>query len=61
MGEMGMSQRELGKLSPYTPHFKAPRFIRFVDEFPTTVTGKVQKFRMHELELERMQPEKAVR
>jgi fatty-acyl-CoA synthase len=25
-------------------HYKIPRYIRFVDSFPTTVTGKVQKF-----------------
>ena len=25
-------------------HYKIPRYIRFVDVFPTTVTGKVQKF-----------------
>ena len=25
-------------------HFKIPRYIRFVDEFPMTVTGKVQKY-----------------
>jgi len=25
-------------------HFKIPRYVRFVDAFPTTVTGKVQKF-----------------
>jgi len=29
-------------------HFKVPRYIRFVDEFPLTVTGKVQKFVMRE-------------
>jgi fatty-acyl-CoA synthase len=29
-------------------HFKVPRFIRFVDDFPMTVTGKIQKFRMRE-------------
>lgn len=29
-------------------HYKIPRFIRFVDAFPTTVTGKVQKFAMRE-------------
>jgi fatty-acyl-CoA synthase len=33
-------------------HFKVPRHIRFVDEFPMTVTGKVQKFRMRELAIE---------
>ncbi len=29
-------------------HFKIPRYIWFVDEFPMTVTGKVQKFKMRE-------------
>jgi fatty-acyl-CoA synthase len=29
-------------------HFKVPRYVTFVDEFPMTVTGKVQKFRMRE-------------
>ncbi|WP_433887045.1 AMP-binding protein [Pseudomonas vranovensis] len=32
-------------------HFKAPRYFRFVDEFPMTVTGKVQKFRMREISI----------
>lgn len=29
-------------------HFKVPRWIRFVEDFPTTVTGKVQKFKIRE-------------
>jgi fatty-acyl-CoA synthase len=29
-------------------HYKVPRYIRFTDSFPMTVTGKVQKFRMRE-------------
>jgi fatty-acyl-CoA synthase len=29
-------------------YFKVPRYIRLVDEFPMTVTGKVQKFKMRE-------------
>jgi len=29
--------------------YKIPRFWRFVDEFPMTVTGKVQKYRMREI------------
>jgi fatty-acyl-CoA synthase len=33
-----------GKLA----HFKIPRYIRFVDTFPMTVTGKVQKFVIRE-------------
>jgi fatty-acyl-CoA synthase len=30
-------------------HFKVPRYVRFTDEFPMTVTGKVQKFKMREV------------
>jgi fatty-acyl-CoA synthase len=29
-------------------HYKVPRYVRFVDGFPTTVTGKVQKFILRE-------------
>jgi fatty-acyl-CoA synthase len=29
-------------------HYKIPRYIRFVDEFPMTISGKVQKFVMRE-------------
>ena len=29
-------------------HYKIPRYVRFVDEFPMTVTGKVQKFVIRE-------------
>jgi fatty-acyl-CoA synthase len=29
-------------------HFKVPAHVRFVDEFPMTVTGKIQKFAMRE-------------
>jgi len=30
-------------------HYKIPKYIRFVDEYPLTVTGKVQKFKMREV------------
>ncbi len=33
-------------------HHKIPRFIRFVESFPSTVTGKVQKFAMREAMIE---------
>ena len=33
-------------------HFKIPEYIRVVDEFPMTVTGKVQKFVMRDREIE---------
>jgi fatty-acyl-CoA synthase len=30
-------------------HFKVPRYVRFVEAFPQTVTGKIQKFKIREL------------
>jgi fatty-acyl-CoA synthase len=35
-------------------HFKIPTHIRFVDEYPMTVTGKIQKFKMSELMAEEL-------
>jgi fatty-acyl-CoA synthase len=35
-------------------HFKVPRYVIFADEFPMTVTGKVQKFKMRETSVERL-------
>jgi fatty-acyl-CoA synthase len=32
-------------------HFKVPQYVRFVDSFPTTVSGKIQKFRIREIEI----------
>lgn len=32
-------------------HFKIPQYFRFVDAFPMTVTGKIQKYRMREVEI----------
>jgi fatty-acyl-CoA synthase len=29
-------------------HYKVPRYVRFVDSFPQTVTGKIQKFKIRE-------------
>jgi fatty-acyl-CoA synthase len=29
-------------------HYKIPRYVKFVDGFPMTVTGKVQKFKMRD-------------
>jgi fatty-acyl-CoA synthase len=29
-------------------HYKTPRYVRFVDAFPQTVTGKIQKFKIRE-------------
>jgi fatty-acyl-CoA synthase len=35
-------------------HYKAPRYVRFVQEFPMTVTGKAQKFIMRERMIEEL-------
>ncbi len=39
--------------------FKIPRYWKFVDAFPMTVTGKVQKFRMREAAVEELGLSKA--
>ena len=33
-------------------HFKIPRYVHFTKEFPLTVTGKIQKFKLRELAVE---------
>jgi len=33
-------------------HFKVPRYVRFVSEFPMTITGKIQKFKLREMAME---------
>ncbi len=35
-------------------YYKVPRYIRFVDAFPMTVTGKIQKFRIREMMKEQL-------
>jgi fatty-acyl-CoA synthase len=35
-------------------HYKIPRYVRCVDEFPLTVTGKVQKFKLREQAVEEL-------
>ncbi|MDA1014027.1 MAG: AMP-binding protein [Planctomycetota bacterium] len=35
-------------------HFKVPRYWKFVEGFPTTVTGKIQKFKIREQAIEEL-------
>jgi fatty-acyl-CoA synthase len=35
-------------------HYKVPRYVKFVDEFPMTVTGKIQKFIMRKKMMEEL-------
>ena len=41
--------------------FKIPRFWKFVEGFPMTVTGKIQKFRMREMAVEELGLQKAAK
>jgi len=29
-------------------HYKIPKFVKFVDGYPMTVTGKIQKYKMRD-------------
>ena len=40
-------------------HYKVPRYVKFVAEFPMTVTGKVQKYKMREVSTSELGLEKA--
>jgi fatty-acyl-CoA synthase len=42
-------------------HFKVPRYVKVVDAFPMTVTGKVQKFRLREAAIAELGLEDAAR
>lgn len=33
---------------------KVPRYIRFIDEFPTTASGKIQKYKLREMAIEEL-------
>ncbi|HUU76498.1 MAG TPA: AMP-binding protein [Methanoregulaceae archaeon] len=35
-------------------HYKIPRYVMFVTEFPMSITGKIQKFRMRELSIKEL-------
>jgi fatty-acyl-CoA synthase len=35
-------------------NYKIPHYVKFVTEFPTTVTGKIQKFRMREISIKEL-------
>lgn len=47
----------VGKIASY----KIPRHIKFVESFPLTVTGKIQKFRMREISIEELKLEDAAK
>lgn len=49
-GVPSMTAAELKEyLKPKVSHFKIPRYYRFVDDYPRTVTGKVRKVELKEI------------
>ena len=38
-------------------HYKVPRYVKFVSEFPMTVTGKIQKYIMRDVSIQELQLE----
>ena len=48
-GEKATAEEIRAYCSGRIAHYKIPRYVRFVTEFPMTVTGKLQKYRMREL------------
>jgi fatty-acyl-CoA synthase len=34
--------------------FKIPKYIKFVDEFPMTVSGKIQKYKMRDISIKEL-------
>jgi fatty-acyl-CoA synthase len=39
-------------------HYKIPKYVKFVTEFPMTVTGKIQKYKMREISIKEFGLEK---
>ncbi|MDJ0955902.1 MAG: AMP-binding protein [Arenicellales bacterium] len=54
--DASITETEIRKfLKDKIAHFKIPKHIWFVTEFPMTVTGKLQKFRMQEIARQKME------
>mgnify|MGYP003729676281 CR=1 FL=1 len=39
-------------LQLWLARFKIPKYIQFIDEYPKTTTGKVQKFKLQKLAMD---------
>jgi fatty-acyl-CoA synthase len=42
-------------------HYKIPKYIKFVDEFPMTISGKIQKYKMREASIKELKLEEIAR
>jgi fatty-acyl-CoA synthase len=50
-GETAHAEEIIGYCEGKIAKFKTPRSVRFVDSFPMTASGKVQKFKLREQHL----------
>jgi fatty-acyl-CoA synthase len=60
-GETATAEEIRGFCEGEIAKFKIPESIRFVDSFPTTLSGKIQKFRMREIEIQQQGLENVAR
>ncbi len=55
LDQEGIAEFCRGKIA----HFKIPRYVQVVDEFPMTITGKVQKYKLRDRAIEELGLEEA--
>jgi fatty-acyl-CoA synthase len=53
-GEMASAEELCEYCRDKIAHYKIPRYVKFVEAFPTTVTGKIQKFIMREQSIQEL-------
>ncbi len=53
-GQEGSAQEIIDFCKGQIAHYKIPRYVKFVDAFPMTVTGKIQKFEMRKAMIEEL-------
>jgi fatty-acyl-CoA synthase len=53
-GESATVEEIRGFCQGQIAHYKVPRYVKFVDGFPMTVTGKIQKFLMRQQTIEEL-------
>ena len=53
-GEIATAEEIRGFCQGQIAHYKVPRYVKFVDDFPMTVTGKIQKFLIRQQMIEEL-------
>ena len=60
-GEEATEEEMLAFCQGKIAHFKIPRYIKFVESFPMTVTGKIRKVEMRTISIDELELENAAR